>query len=72
MYTPNDFVRGDETQKLMHYTFVFQIFVFMQLFNIVNSRKILLGEFNVFAGFMNNALFIIVVIVAFTVQILMV
>ena len=44
----------------------------MQLFNIVNSRKILLGEFNVFAGFMNNALFIIVVIIAFTIQILMV
>lgn len=29
MYTPNDFVEWDETQKLLHYTLVFQVFVFM-------------------------------------------
>lgn len=44
----------------------------MQLFNIINSRKIFEGEYNIFAGFMNNSLFLIVVIIAFTIQILMV
>jgi hypothetical protein len=44
----------------------------MQLFNIINSRKIFEHEINIFAGFMNNSLFIIVVIIAFATQILMV
>jgi len=72
IYTPNDFKVGEGTQKLMHYTFVFQIFVFMQLFNIINSRKIFEGEKNVFEGFMRNNLFLAVVIVAFAIQIIMV
>ena len=29
IFTPNDFETGNQTEKLMHYTFVFQIFVFM-------------------------------------------
>jgi calcium-translocating P-type ATPase len=33
LYTPNDFVKFDETDKLLHYTLVFQVFVFLQLFN---------------------------------------
>lgn len=44
----------------------------MQLFNIINSRKIFEGEFNVFAGFMRNSLFLIVVTIAFGTQIVMV
>jgi hypothetical protein len=37
----------------------------MQLFNIINARKIE-EEKNVFAGFFRNPLFILVVVVAFT------
>jgi len=40
-----------------HYTFVFNTFVFMQLFNEINSRK-LFGEKNVFAGLLSNYMFI--------------
>ena len=61
----------DETQKIVHYTFIFQIFVFMQLFNIINARKIE-GELNVFDGFFNNPLFIFIIILSFGIQLSMV
>ena len=69
---PGDVAVGTGTQKLLHYTFVFQIFVFMQLFNQINARKIELGELNVFHGFFNNFLFIAVTIFTFAVQMFMV
>jgi Ca2+ transporting ATPase len=70
-YGPNEFVLMDETQKIVHYTFIFQIFVFMQLFNIINARKIE-GELNVFDGFFNNPLFIFIIILSFGIQLSMV
>lgn len=36
-----------------HYTFIFNSFVFMQVFNFINSRK-LNDEFNVFANLCNK------------------
>jgi len=60
------------TQKLLHYTMVFQMFVFMQLFNQINARKIEEGELNVFKGFFNNWLFIFITILTFIVQMAMV
>jgi len=63
---------GRGTQKLLHYTLVFQVFVFMQVFNQINARKIELGELNVFAGFFNNALFIVITILTVVVQMAMV
>jgi len=55
---------GDKTQ---HYTMVFNVFVLMQLFNEVNSRKIH-NELNVFEGVMKNAYFIVIVIGTLLVQ----
>lgn len=51
---------------------VFQMFVFMQLFNQINARKIEDGELNVFKGFFNNFLFLFVTILTFVVQMTMV
>lgn len=48
------------------------MFVFMQLFNQINARKIEEGELNVFKGFFNNFLFIFVTILTFVVQMAMV
>lgn len=56
----------------MHYTYVFQIFVFMQLFNQINARKIMFGEINVFAGFFQNAMFLGITLLTFAVQMTMV
>lgn len=58
--------------KITHYTLIFNSFVFMQLFNEVNSRK--LGEFdyNSFSGFFNNFLFLFILFSTAGVQYLMV
>ena len=71
-YTPNDFKEWDETDKLLHYTLVFQVFVFLQLFNQINARKLEEGEFNVFSGMFKNCLFVGVVIFTFVIQMVMV
>jgi Ca2+ transporting ATPase len=51
---------------------VFQIFVFMQLFNQLNARLIEFGEFNIFAGIFRNWLFIFITLLTFAVQVAMV
>lgn len=48
---------------------LFQAFVFMQLFNQINSRKLGDKEFNVFAGFFNNSLFLFITALTFGVQV---
>lgn len=74
---PWDQVDDNYTQKAVHFTFVFQIFVFMQVFNQINARK--LGnaltndpEFNVFSGVFKNLAFVGITVVTFGVQMLMV
>lgn len=67
------------TNKLVIYTIAFQTFVFMQLFNQINARK--LGKpaepkkglvatetLNVFEGFFNNPLFLVITIGTFAAQ----
>jgi len=44
----------------------------LQVFNQINARKIEKGQLNVFKEFFNNKLFIVVVFVTITVQILLV
>lgn len=36
------------TQKVEHYTIIFNTFVFMQVFNEINSRKLGEFEYNIF------------------------
>ena len=51
---------------------IFHTFVFMQVFNEINSRKLGAYEFNVFQGFFNNWLFISIIILTIVVQCCMV
>lgn len=60
------------TEKTRHYTIIFNTFVFMQVFNEINSRKLGAFEYNVFKGFFNNALFTSVIIVTIIVQVALV
>ncbi len=43
-----------------HFTIFFNIFVFMQVFNSINARKLNKKEFNVFSGIFSNSLYLIV------------
>ena len=63
---------GARTEKLLHYTLVFQAFVFMQLFNQINARKLEQDENNVFKGMFDNYLFVCVMIFTFVMQMILV
>lgn len=69
---PQNASTGTPTQKLLHFTIVFQVFVFMQLFNQINARKIEKGENNVFSGMFDNMMFVGVLVVTIVVQVCMV
>jgi len=46
----------------------FQTFVFMQVFNQINAKKIELGELNIFKGIFNNMLFVWITLLTFIIQ----
>lgn len=48
------------------YTIVFQSFVFMQIFNMINGRKLGDQDYNVFAGFFNNWIFLFIMAITAT------
>lgn len=55
----------------VHYTIIFNCFVWMQLFNEINSRN-LNGEFNVFKGLFKNWLFVGILLSTSVLQVIMV
>ena len=58
--------------KIKHYTLIFNTFVFLQLFNEINSRKLGEFEYNPFKGFFNNILFLLILVFTIVIQIVMV
>jgi hypothetical protein len=64
---PWDQAHGSYTQKALHFTYVFQVFVFMQIFNQINARKLKEDELNVFSGMLQNRWFNIIMVVTFAV-----
>jgi Ca2+ transporting ATPase len=58
------------TAKCKLYTMVFQSFVMMQIFNLINARKLGDRDFNVFHGFFNNFRFLLIFLSIFGAQIL--
>jgi len=57
------------TAKCTLYTMVFQSFVMMQVFNLINARKLGDREFNIFHGFFNNFRFLLIFLMIFGAQI---
>ena len=54
-------VNGVPQNKVIHYTILFNTFIFMQIFNEFNCRMVGPKQFNVFANLLNNWYFIGVV-----------
>jgi Ca2+-transporting ATPase len=78
MYTPSFFFSniGDgEDQyppnELYHNTLIFNAFVFLQVFNEINSRKVG-DEIDVFGGFFDNSIFSIILLITLVLQIVIV
>jgi len=61
----------DREENSVHYTLIFNAFVWMQLFNEINSRK-LKGECNVFKGMFNNPIFCTILLVTAVLQVVIV
>jgi len=61
----------DRDENSVHYTLIFNTFVWMQLFNEINCRK-LKGEFNVFTGLFRNPLFCGILVTTAFLQVLIV
>lgn len=55
-----------------HYTILFNTFVMLQLFNEINCRKLSFREFNVFRGFFNNMMFLVIITFTMSIQIVLV
>lgn len=58
--------------KLLHYTYIFNTFVFLQIFNQINCRKIGRRDFNVFEKFFHNYYFLAVLFGTAIIQVLMI
>ncbi|KAL4435781.1 hypothetical protein ABPG74_015749 [Tetrahymena malaccensis] len=70
---PNSFkMEKYDPVEAQHFTIFFQAFVFMQVFNEFNARKLEKSDINIFAGLFNNPLFWVVIIITFIVQFLLV
>lgn len=54
-----------------HFTYVFNTFVWLQIFNFINSRKIF-DEMNIFKGITKNPLFLIIVGVIILLQFILI
>ena len=54
-----------------HFTVVFNVFVFMQIFNMICARKID-DEINIFEGIHHNSMFIIIICSIIVVQVILV
>lgn len=64
-YTWND-------QVGYHFTIFFNTFVFLQVFNSINSRKLLKKEANIFVGITNNPLYLLIQAIIIVGQMLLV
>jgi len=51
---------------------LFQAFVYMQLFNLVNAKKLGEREYNICNGLFNNIFFIAILVMSFLIQMAMV
>ena len=63
-------VEQQPTEKVQMYTIIFHTFVFMQLFNQINSRKVGEREYNVFEALCINKAFIVITIIILVVQVI--
>jgi len=68
---PGHEVEREDNENSTHYTFIFNTFVWMQLFNEINSRS-LEGDCNVFRGIHKNPLFCGILLTTAVLQVIMV
>lgn len=66
-YNTSDTV-SESLAKRQHYTIIFNTFIFLQFFNCINCRVVGPKDFNIFYGFLNNWVFVIIMAIVYIVQ----
>lgn len=59
---------NDSQEKLRHLTWIFNTFVFLQIFNYINCRKVGERDFNVIEQFFHNKFFLGILVITFSFQ----
>jgi len=67
---PEDLAYLKSLSKQKHFTYIFNVFVCLQAFNMINCRKIGRRDFNVFESFFHNFYFLFFFSIIFAVQFL--
>jgi len=62
------YIEGEPTPKVEMYTIVYNAFIMMQLFNMINARKLGERDFNIFSHFFNNWMFLGIYVMMWVVQ----
>ena len=70
-FDPGHIVEKEQNKNSVHYTFIFNVFMWMQIFIEINARS-LQGEINVFRGIERNPLFCGILAVTAILQVVMV
>lgn len=60
----------DMTPLTVQFTMAFQCFVFMQMFNQINARKLGEKDYNICDGIFSNRLFLVITVATFAIQLL--
>lgn len=63
--------RDDDPGPSRHFTIIFNAFVFMQIFNMINARKIN-DELNIFEGIHHNRSFMVIIVLITVIQVIIV
>lgn len=66
------FSRGEPTNKCFAFTMLFNIFIWMHIFNLINCRDVSEKKFNPFRGIFSNKLFLFVLVGTISFQFVMV
>ena len=66
----NDVLRNPGMSR--HYAFLFNSYVYLQIFNEINAKKLLPSENNIFAGLFNNTFFLTVLLISMGIQVMIV
>jgi magnesium-transporting ATPase (P-type) len=64
--TSSKCTQGEDKRR--HFTYIYNTFVFLQMFNMINCRKIGRRDFNVFESFFHNSYFLFFFVFIFVIQ----
>lgn len=60
---------GNPNDKARHWSLIYNTFMFMTVFNMINCRKVGIKDYNVFDRFFHNWYFVITIVALIAIQV---